>query len=52
MSNKQNDIIAEMRQEQMTACEKYSCQRFEQCDDCFMIDHLKVCTACEEYDHE
>lgn len=34
-----------------TSCEKYSCQREEQCDDCWMIDHLKECDGCDEFDH-
>ena len=29
----------------------YNCQREEQCDDCFMVDHLKECEWCEHYDH-
>jgi hypothetical protein len=42
---------------EMTTCEvadsvqAYVCQREEQCDDCFMIDHLKECDWCEHYDH-
>jgi hypothetical protein len=42
----------------MTTCEvadsvqAYNCQREEQCDDCFMIDHLKECDWCEHYDHQ
>lgn len=41
----------------MTTCEydgtakTYNCAREEQCDDCFMIDHLKECAGCEHYDH-
>ena len=41
----------------MTTCEVAdsvqadNCQREEQCDDCFMIDHLKECEWCEHYDH-
>jgi hypothetical protein len=43
---------------EMTTCEydgdprQMACQREEQCDDCFMIDHLKECDWCTEYDHE
>src|SRR6266850_2032300 len=42
---------------EQTTCEvadsvqAYKCQREEQCDDCFMIDHLKECEWCEHYDH-
>jgi hypothetical protein len=28
-----------------------NCQREEQCDDCFMIHHLKECEWSEHYDH-
>ncbi|TCU78885.1 hypothetical protein EDE08_101668 [Bradyrhizobium sp. R2.2-H] len=41
----------------MTTCEydgtasTYNCQREEQCDDCFMVDHQKECGWCEFYDH-
>ena len=31
--------------------EAMKCQRIEQCDDCFTIDHLKECDGCKEYDH-
>lgn len=40
-----------------TVCEEdgtikaFNCQREEQCDDCFMVDHLKECVGCEEYEH-
>lgn len=27
------------------------CQREEQCDDCFMVDHEKECEGCSEYEH-
>jgi hypothetical protein len=43
---------------EMTTCkvadsvQAYNCQREEQCDDCFMIDHLKECEWCTLYDHE
>ena len=37
---------------EMTACGSYKCQREEQCDDCFLVDHLKECAWCELYDHE
>ena len=42
---------------EMTTCEVADsvqadkCQREEQCDDCFMIDHLKECEWCEHDDH-
>jgi hypothetical protein len=42
---------------EITTCEvadsvkAYECQRYEQCDDCFMIDHQKECGWCTEYDH-
>ena len=29
----------------------FNCMREEQCDDCFMVDHLKECNGCEHYDH-
>jgi hypothetical protein len=35
-----------------TFCGTYSCATEEQCDDCFMVDHLKECAWCTEYDHE
>lgn len=41
----------------MTTCEfadnleAYKCQTEEQCDNCFMIDHLKECNGCNHYDH-
>ena len=41
----------------MTTCEydgslkTYQCAREEQCDDCFMVDHLKECNGCTHYDH-
>lgn len=41
----------------MTTCETadsleaYKCQTEEQCDNCFMIDHLKECSGCNHYDH-
>ena len=35
----------------MKTCELQSCQREEQCDDCWMIDHCKECSGCEFYDH-
>lgn len=40
-----------------TTCEvadsvkSFKCQREEQCDDCFMVDHLKECSGCEHYEH-
>lgn len=27
------------------------CIREEQCNDCFMVDHLKECAGCEHYEH-
>lgn len=36
----------------MTTCDYYVCQREEQCDSCFMVDHQKECGWCEEYDHD
>jgi hypothetical protein len=42
---------------EQTTCEvadsvqAYKCQTEEQCDDCFMVDHLKECEWCEHYDH-
>lgn len=36
----------------MTTCDSYRCQKEEQCDDCFLTDHLKECAGCEHYDHE
>lgn len=35
----------------MTTCNLYRCQREEQCDDCFMVDHQKECGWCTMYDH-
>lgn len=29
----------------------FNCEREEQCDDCFLVDHLKECAGCKEYDH-
>ena len=29
----------------------YECQTEEQCDDCFMVDHLKECEWCQHHDH-
>lgn len=36
----------------MTTCHLSSCQKEEQCDDCFLVDHLNECAWCEHYDHE
>lgn len=42
---------------ELTLCEEdgtikaIRCQREEQCDDCWMIDHLKECSGCKHYDH-
>lgn len=44
--------------ENPTTCEvadsiqAYECQRIEQCDDCWLIDHQKECNWCEFYDHD
>lgn len=41
----------------MTTCESadsvraFKCQTEEQCDECFLKDHVKECTGCEHYDH-
>jgi hypothetical protein len=35
-----------------TTCRSYKCQREEQCDPCFMVDHQKKCGWCTLYDHE
>lgn len=41
----------------MTTCESdgslksYRCQKEEQCDDCWMVDHVKECNGCDHYDH-
>ena len=46
-----------MSDKEITTCEvadsvkAFNCQREEQCDDCFMVDHLKECKGCEYYDH-
>ncbi len=31
--------------------QSFNCQREEQCDDCFMVDHRKECDWCDHYDH-
>lgn len=36
----------------MTTCDYYVCQREEQCDSCWLIDHQKECSWCEFYDHD
>lgn len=36
----------------MTTCNLYRCQREEQCDSCWLIDHQKECNWCEFYDHD
>lgn len=36
---------------EQTSCDTYRCQREEQCDDCFLLDHLKECSGCQHYDH-
>jgi hypothetical protein len=41
----------------MTTCEypdsvrAYECITEEQCDECFLVDHLAECNGCEHYDH-
>lgn len=46
-----------MYMKEITTCEvadsvqAFNCQSEEQCDDCFMVDHLKECSGCEHYDH-
>jgi hypothetical protein len=41
----------------MTTCEydgsekSFECAKYEQCDECFLVDHLKECDWCEHYDH-
>lgn len=41
----------------MTTCEvldsirAFNCQREEQCDECWMKDHVKECASCIHYDH-
>jgi hypothetical protein len=50
-------LIAIYMNKEMTTCEvadsveAYKCITEEQCDHCFMIDHLKECEWCEHYDH-
>lgn len=42
----------------MTTCEQdgsvkaYNCAKYEQCDDCFMVDHYAECKGCKAYEHE
>jgi len=44
---------------EMTTCDyganpsvqAFECASEEQCDDCFMVDHLKECSGCTEYEH-
>jgi hypothetical protein len=31
--------------------ESYECAKYEQCDNCFLEDHLKECPGCNHYDH-
>lgn len=46
-----------VRKDDPTVCESdgtaksYKCQREEQCDDCWLVDHLKECNGCEHVDH-
>ena len=35
----------------MTTCNLYKCQREEQCDDCWLVDHCKECSGCDYVDH-
>lgn len=50
------ELIKKMNKEP-TTCEvadsekAFRCQTEEQCDDCFMVDHLKECNWCEHYNH-
>lgn len=30
----------------------FNCQREEQCDECFMKDHVKECPGCAHYEHD
>lgn len=32
-------------------CDNYECAKIEQCDSCWLIDHLKECNGCTFYDH-
>lgn len=36
---------------EMTTCSSRICQQEEQCDDCWMVDHLKECDGCDHYEH-
>lgn len=36
---------------ELTTCGSIKCQQEEQCDACFLEDHLKECAGCTEYDH-
>lgn len=44
--------------EEMTTCEydgsvkAFNCIREEQCDSCFMKDHVKECPGCAHYEHD
>ena len=29
----------------------FNCQRVEQCDDCWLVDHMRECKGCEHVDH-
>jgi hypothetical protein len=29
----------------------WRCATEEQCDDCFMVDHKKICAGCNHYEH-
>ncbi len=43
---------------EMTVCDyganpsqkAFDCIREEQCDDCFMVDHLKECSGCKPFE--
>lgn len=45
------DYDMRFRTSDMTTCDSYKCQREEQCDKCFLIDHKKECAGCEHYEH-
>ena len=46
-----------VKKDDPTTCEvadsvkAFNCQREEQCDDCFIVDHKKGCSWCEHYEH-
>lgn len=57
------DAIAEERfifqeqEDEMTTCKDdnslkaFNCQREEQGDDCWLVDHLRECSVCTHVDH-